>query len=174
MRRVLVVVYSSTGNSRQVAQRLAANMAWPVVEIRDLHSRAGTSGMLRCVLDSLLSRRPAIAYEGPPVADFDLVVLVAPIWMNRLAGPMRSFVAEHERAMPAVAVVNTMNSGGAVNAVAEIARLLHRSPVDAVAFTAPEIEQERYVERLRAFGTSLVAAVESQPAQSRAAVPETA
>jgi len=174
MKRVLVVVYSCTGNSRLVAQRLADDMAWPVAEIRELHARAGASGMLRCVLDSLLARRPPIEYDGPPVGEFALVVLVAPIWMSRLAGPMRSFVAERERSLPAVAVVNTMNSGGAVNAVAEIAHLLHRPPVEAIAFTASEIEQERMDVRLREFGNALAASVEGRPLPSRTAVPETA
>lgn len=63
--------------------------SWPVGAVLELRPRAGAWGTLRCVLDSLLRRRPSVRYLGPPIEEFDSVILVAPIWLGRLAGPMR-------------------------------------------------------------------------------------
>src|SRR5215831_1125087 len=114
MRQVLVVVYSYTGTSRRVAQRLAAELASPIGEVVDAKPR---SGWLRCVLDSVFRRRPAIRYAGPDPAQFDTVVLVAPIWVEGLAAPMRTFVADHAAELREFAIVSVMGSKGAPNAV---------------------------------------------------------
>src|ERR1043166_8855578 len=106
MKQVLVVVYSYTGTSTRVAQRLAVERAWPIGEVSDAKPR---SGWLRCVLDQVLRRRPPIRYHGPDPARFDAVVLVAPIWVEGLSAPMRAFVAEHAATLPEVAVVSVMD-----------------------------------------------------------------
>ena len=153
MDSILVAYYSYTGNSRRVAELLASHHGWPLGEITDATHR---SGALRCLLDSLLRRQPPVNYRGPDPSNFRTVVLVSPIWAYRLAGPMRSFVAEHRGDLRRVAVVSTMGSAGASNAVAEIARLLGRSPILTAAFTAREIEDGSGTGRLLEFSEELL------------------
>jgi hypothetical protein len=155
MPRTLVVCYSYTGTARELAHLLAAQQDWALGEIVELHRRAGASGTWRCVLDSLLRRQPAIRYQGPDPASQDMLVLVSPIWIYRLAGPMRSFVAQWTALPGRVAVVSVMGSAGAVNAVAEIARLLHRKPVASIAFTSREVLDGSCAQRLQLFGDRL-------------------
>ena len=69
---------------------------------------------------------------------------------------MRSFVVREKEALRRVAVVCTMNSGGASNAVGEIAHLLpHGIVIDAATFKAREIEDGSGTARLIAFGDGL-------------------
>jgi hypothetical protein len=156
MDSILVVFYSYTGVSRRAAQLLASHHGWPVGEIRDLKPRSGAWGRLRCMLDSLFARRPAIRYVGPDPAWFRTVVIVSPVWMYRLAGPMRSFVTEHRRHLGRVAQITTMNAAGASNAIAEVARLLHRPPILTAEFTARELADGTATPRLLQFGDALV------------------
>lgn len=152
MDSILVVCYSFTGVSRRAAQLLASHHGWPLGEIRDERPR----GNLRCVLDSLLRRKPAIRYQGPDPGDFRTVVLVSPIWMYRLAGPMRSFVASHRESLRRVAVVSTMGSAGASNAVTEIAHLLGHAPIHSAAYLQRELDDGTCTDRLLAFGDDLL------------------
>ena len=108
MSTVLVIMYSYTGTSRRLAAQLCSQQGWPMAEIFDARPRAGVAGIWRCLLDSWLRREPAIRYLGPPPDDFDAVVLIAPIWAQQLAGPMRSFVASRRASLPRVAVVPVM------------------------------------------------------------------
>lgn len=155
MDSILVVCYSYTGVTRRAAQLLASHHGWPLGEVRDVHRRAGAAGYLRSVLDSLLRRRPEIAYEGPDPGDFRTVVLAAPIWMYRLAGPMRSFVTGYRADLRRVAVLCTMGGAGATNAFTEIAHLLGHAPIRCAAFTQAAVENGSCTNDLLAFGDAL-------------------
>ena len=155
MDKVLVVFYSYTGTCRQMARLLCAQRGWPLGEIVDAHSRAGPTGTLRCVADTLLRRRPLIRYDGPDPKAFDAVVLVSPIWVYGLAGPMRSFIAERAADFRRVAVISVMGNRGASNAVAEIGRLLGHPPALASAFTSREVDDGSCAPALEAFGRVL-------------------
>jgi hypothetical protein len=155
MQEALVVVYSNTGTSRRLAQLLCAQLGWPMGQITETRSRAGVAGNLRCALDSVLRRKPKVRYAGPDPAGFRTVVLVAPIWMYRLASPMRSFVAQWRKQLPQVAVASVMGGQGAPNAVAEIGDLLGRSPLLSTAFTAREVEDGSCAGRSEAFGHAI-------------------
>ena len=114
MDSILVVFYSYTGVSRRAAQLIAAHYDWPMGEIRDARLRAGFLGGLRCLLDSLFRRRPAIRYEGPDPAGFRTVILISPIWAYRMAGPMRSFLAERGGTHPPLCAGDADERGGLV------------------------------------------------------------
>jgi menaquinone-dependent protoporphyrinogen IX oxidase len=153
--RTLIVCYSNTGTSRRVAELLASQFKWPCGEISEQHSRTGTAGMLRCVVDSLLRRHPAIRYEGPAPRDFETVVLIAPIWLYRLAGPMRSFVRDHAPGLKRVAVISVMGGQGATNAFSEIDQILGHPPVLSTSFTAREVDDGSYSSGLEVFGSAV-------------------
>lgn len=161
MSKILVVTYSLTGTGARLSDRLCAAQGWQSGRIRERVDRTGLSGTLRCVLDSMLRREPAIDYVGPAPDRFDLVVLVSPIWAQRLAGPMRSFLVRHGPHLKAVAVVSVMASRGAPNAVAEIGRITGRSPVLATAFTAREVDDGSCANRLQAFADALRGALDN-------------
>jgi hypothetical protein len=148
MSKVLIIVYSLTGTSHRLAETMAATRQWPLAEIRD-----ATPGRTpwRCMIDSLLRRHPAIRYEGPDPRSFDAVVLISPIWVGRLASPMRSFVTQSAATLPRSAIVSVMRGDGAPAALVEVSRLLQRAPILDAEFTQREVEDGRFGERLQAF-----------------------
>lgn len=158
MAKVLVVTYSWTGTSLQLSALLCAATGWPSGEVLDHKRRAGAWGMLRCVLDSVLERKPPIRYEGPDPREFDVTVLVSPVWAYRLAGPMRTFVNARRGQLRQVAVISVMGQNGAANAVAEIGHRIGRSPSMSVAFTAREVEDGSCAARLQAFAQAVSSA----------------
>ncbi|AYQ29487.1 MULTISPECIES: flavodoxin [unclassified Polaromonas] len=151
----LIVCYSNTGTSRRVAELLASQFQWPCGEISEDRSRTGTIGMLRCVADSLLRRHPAIRYTGPDPRSFHTVVLIAPIWLYRLAGPMRSFVRDHSSILKRVAVISVMGGQGATNAFSEVDQILGHPPILSASFTAREVDDGSYSSGLEAFGRAV-------------------
>ena len=158
MSKILVVVYSHTGTCRRLADLLCDQQGWPMAVISDARPRSGGLGTWRCLLDSWLRRQPPIRYMGLSPEGFDAVVLVAPIWAFRLAGPMRTFVASRRESLPDVAVAPVMDGSGAPNAIAEIGRLLGRAPILSMAFTTREVGDGNCAARLRAFGEGVQAA----------------
>lgn len=163
MSNVLVIFYSYTGTCRRVAELLCSQQSWPMGEIQETRPRRGAAGTWRCLLDSALRRQPPIGYSGPPPEDFDVVVLVAPIWMQRLAGPMRSFAEQFGAYLPRVAVVSVMGGTGAPDAIAEISRFVKRAPVLSISLSMREVDDGSCAARLQAFGAAVSGADESAP-----------
>lgn len=168
MDSILVICYSYTGTARRLAELLCSHHGWPLGEVVEEHPRAGAIGTLRCVADSLLRRHPAVRYQGPDPQDFRTVVLLAPIWAYRLAGPMRTFVTERRESLRRVAVILTMGSGGASHALAELAHVLGHTPILVGTFTTREVENGSGIARLLAFGDELLppSAAKRGPVQS--------
>lgn len=150
MKKVLVVVYSLTGNSRRLAKRLCSQRGWQMAEIVETRPRSGPLGILRCVLDSLFRRQPAIRYDGPFAKNFDAVILVSPIWVGRLAGPMRSFVTRRRDHLPEVGVISVMGGPGEPDAPAEVRDLIDKPLILDAAVTAREIDDGISVDRVLA------------------------
>lgn len=167
MDSMLVVCYSYTGTARRVAQLLASHRGWPLGEIADPQPR----GLVRCVLDSLLHRHPRITYRGPDPGDFRCVVLVTPVWMNRLPGPMRSFLVQHRQHLHRVAVIVAQHASGAGKVFAEVTRILGHAPIAKAAFLQTEIEDGSATGPLLAFGNALQPPSAVRPLQG---VPRTA
>ncbi|KWT73284.1 MULTISPECIES: flavodoxin family protein [unclassified Variovorax] len=167
MSKVLVVVYSRTGTSRRLAEQLCSRLGWQLAEIVEERPRSGILGVFRCVLDSLLRRRPAIRYDGPFPKNFDVVVLVSPIWLGRLAAPMRSFVTRRRDHLPDLAVISVAGGTGQFAVAAEIADLVGETPIVSTTFTAREIDDGTCAGRLQFFGAALNSAEATHAAARR-------
>ncbi|CAB3739253.1 hypothetical protein LMG1873_05580 [Achromobacter piechaudii] len=128
MANIGIVFYSRTGTGRTVAHRLASITGWPCHEIRDTSPRFGLMGDLRCVLDSLLKRSAPIHYGGPPLGEFDHVVLIAPVWMRALAAPMRTFLQGQRRSIRAYSVICVMSGHGGYRAVDDMVEISGAKP----------------------------------------------
>jgi hypothetical protein len=150
--KVLAVSYSYTGRCRKLRQALAARLGWAEGEITD---RYPGRAAWRCILDSLLRRKPRIRYTGPALDSFDAVVLIAPIWAQKLASPMRTFVSNPRPQAPMVALVSVMGGGGAPDALTEVTRLLGQAPAVFASFTQREVDDGSFAEHIEALSRSL-------------------
>jgi len=156
MNKILIVMYSRTGTSQRLARCLSQQQHWPLGEIRDAEAAdSRPRGMWRCVLDSWRRREPPIRYEGPPPAEFDIVVTVSPIWVDRMAAPMRSFLSENRPHLRQLAVISVMRASGARHAVAEATRLTNRRPVADIAVTRRDVSNGSFERMLTPFSTRL-------------------
>lgn len=151
MKRALIVCYSRTGYTAALAGEMASMTGWDLEEIKDVHPRTSAWGAVRCVLDVLLQRRPQIRSGGKDPSAYDLVVFAAPVWMERLAAPMRSYILEHQGQFKSVAYACTYGGRGAENAGATVAKLAGKPLKALLAVTSFELEQADYRRRLDEF-----------------------
>lgn len=151
MKRTLIAWYSRSGYTASLVQELVAMTGWESLEIKDRRPRDGVWGQLRCALDNLLGLRPGIVAEDRSLGEYETIVLAAPVWVRRLAAPMRSFIAQHRGQFTAVAYVCTYGGSGAENAANQVAALAGAPLVAALAVTSQELEQGDYRRRVDAF-----------------------
>lgn len=166
MTKVLVVVYSLTGSSRRLAAILCKQQNWNMAEVVEERPRSGVWGTCRSILDSIFRRQPAIRYEGPLPRTFDAVVLVSPIWLGRLAGPMRSFIARRRDHLPPVAVISVMGGRAVSHAAAEVSELIEKPLIANASVTTREIADGTCAARLRFVGATVLASAGHAPGRT--------
>lgn len=87
----VVLYYSRGGTTETVATAMGTALQCPVIAIRSEKKRAGM-WTITCVLDQLLDRHDATAAPDRPLPPRGPVIVAAPVWIHRIASPMRTFL----------------------------------------------------------------------------------
>jgi hypothetical protein len=106
----LIAYYSKSGNSRQVALRLAKKLGAPADAIA--YDAAARS----------------IAESAANPADFERVILVCPIWAFSLPEPMSLYLKRHKDALRHYSLIVTCMIGGLAPCVRACGRIVGRRP----------------------------------------------
>jgi flavodoxin len=150
---VLVVFHSRTGHCRDLARLMSEQRGWALAEVAWPGKQPSYT---RCATQAILRGHPAIRYQGPDPAAYDVVVLVSPVWCWRLCPPMRSFIRSMQGKLGRVAVLSCMGGSGASNAVAEVEHLIHRPVVAKLALRQSEVDAGQFGS-LQAFADEVTA-----------------
>jgi menaquinone-dependent protoporphyrinogen IX oxidase len=151
MSRILLVYYSRTGYTASIAKQMANLENWDMEEVRDKHSRTGPWGFIRCVLDVLIDRHPAIQKTHYDPAEYTMVVIGASVWMKQLSSPIRTYIKTRRDQFKDVAFFCTYGGQGAENATTQCQDLVGKPLKAALAITDNEIEQATYWPKLDDF-----------------------
>lgn len=125
--RFAIVYFSHSGNNRLLAENLAQRLdceLLPVVE-------EGRRNALTIMFDMLLARTPAIKPLPRMLANFDHIILIAPIWGGKLAHPMKALVKREQAALSSYSFISLCGQGrpGQVEDIRqELAELVGRAP----------------------------------------------
>jgi flavodoxin len=90
-----IMYYSRTGNNKTIAEHIQSKMpAAHLVEIKSNDDRSGIMGFVSSMLDQWLDRDAAITVEDVQPAADDTVIMCAPIWLQQLSSPPRTFIKQ--------------------------------------------------------------------------------
>lgn len=93
--RPLLIYYSLTGTTRIVAAELGRALRCEQLELMSLRDRAGF-WKVNCVIDQLFDRDDLAGPVKLDAAQYNPIIIACPIWIHRLASPMRTFL-DHRR-----------------------------------------------------------------------------
>jgi len=158
MKSCLVIYYSRTGITQEVARRVASACACDVEPIREERTRRGVPGYLRCGYEALARKSPAIMPIARNPGDYPLVILGTPVWAGRLSSPMRSYLEANKARLRQVAAFCTMGGSGGDKVLDEIAALCGKPLLARMVLTDHEIEADRDQEKIGRFIRTAAAA----------------
>ena len=140
MTNILVVYYSLSGSTKEVAELIAAELDAFVEPIIDASNRSGFLGYMRSGLEALIGKRAVIKKPEKHPEQFDLVIVGSPVWVGSMATPVRSYLANHPLESGELALFCT--SGGPKNekALKDMAALAGQSPVASFGVSAAEMK----------------------------------
>ena len=155
--RALVAYYSRTGNTRRVAEAIAAELGADLEPIVDRTGRRGFVGYLRAARDAIRGRRTEI---DPPRRDpsaYELLVVGTPVWGSSLTPAVRTWLAARTGTLPDTALFLTHGGSGRERVFAQMTGLCGRFPLAALALREQELREGGWEGRARAFAAEIAA-----------------
>lgn len=137
--RTAIVVYSLGGNSRRLAEAMAARTGGTVLMIGCARYRPGGLSYARAAVDSLFGWLPRVESPAVDLAGFDAVAVGGPVWVGRAATPVRAFLAARPALPRRVGLFVTCGGAGADRALGQMRALIGQMPRAELAATEAEV-----------------------------------
>ena len=109
----LVVYYSRTNKTKEVAETIAQEKNAKIVQINDKKDRSGPIKYMLGALDSLRGSKTSIEYENVNLKDYETVYIGTPVWASKPAPAVNQFISENDfKDVNVVCFATMMGSGG--------------------------------------------------------------
>jgi flavodoxin len=153
--KALVVFYSRTGATKQVAEALAESLNCDSEELIDTKKRGGPLGFLSAGKDAKAKKLTKLTDIKRDPALYDLVILGTPIWAGTLSSAARTYIANNKSKFKRVAFFCTHGGGESQQLFAEMEALCERRPVSILALQEKEVKTGNYQGKIRQFVNGL-------------------
>ena len=154
--RTLVVFYSQSNETRDVALDLAFDLNADLMEICEEKPRRGFFGRLISGAQSFLGIPcRTLPFTKEPLL-YDVVIVGTPIVALSISAPVRAFFARAHDRLPNVAFFATHAGNGVSRAILQVTALARQSPIAALSIDSRIKSEEHYVESLCDFETRIL------------------
>jgi len=153
--KALVVYFSRTGHTRNLAHSIAGALGADVDEITERKSRLGILGYLRSGREAWLKRRADVFPSGIDPSAYDVVVVGTPIWNMSLSSPARAYLADHAKALHSVAFFCTMGGSGSARVFRQMQDACGKEPIATLARTERQLTSSDLSEAVKTFASHL-------------------
>jgi flavodoxin len=155
MSKILVVYYSWTGHTRQIAEAIASELGADIEAICEARPRSGWFAYLYSAWEVLREHVvPIKVLEKDPFA-YDLIVLGTPVWAGRMSTPVRSYVAQERHKFSRIALFCTEGGANGEKALAQIAQLCGKEPAATLVVTEADLKSGAFRQKVTDFTKAL-------------------
>ena len=139
--KALVVYYTRTGNTKFVAETIAAELGADIEEIMDLKKRQGTLGWLSAGRDAMGAKETGIAQTKRTPTDYDLIIIGQPVWAGNPTPAIRTYLNKNDLSGKKVALfLSDINLGQAVEKTKAL--MPNSTLVSKLVLSAKELENK--------------------------------
>ncbi len=149
--RTLVVYYSRTGITRNVAEAVAAELGADSEEIRDTKNRDGALRFIAACKDGVLKKTADIMPPEKNPADYDLVVVGSPVWAKTMTPAVRAYLEAFGDSIGRAATFATADLSGLDATNRAMAEMIGGDVAAAAGFRKKYVKKDAHTEDLRAF-----------------------
>ncbi|MBU2487413.1 MAG: hypothetical protein KKG78_20250 [Alphaproteobacteria bacterium] len=151
MPKFLVVYYSRTGHTAQVARALADRLGADLEPIREARSRKGIWQYFRSAREALAGKRAEIEPARHDPAAYDIVLLGSPVWASHPSTPVSAYLAANREKLKAVAFFVTLGGSGAEKTMARMEEAAGKQALAKFSATERELKSGKWKRGLQRF-----------------------
>jgi flavodoxin len=155
MSNTLIVYYSLTGHTRQIAEAIAAAHDADLEGIEDTFNRDTGLGRPRSAIEGLLGLSSSITPPRHDPGDYDLVVVGTPVWSARLSSPVRAYLSQQRASLERVAFFCTQGGIGGKWALQNMARVSGQRPIARMVISERQLNTPVADEKVAQFTSEI-------------------
>ena len=130
-KKVLVVYYSRSGNTREVASQIHQALGGDITEIQTVNPYPSdykeTTTQAKQELES--GYKPPITTKIADIASYDVVFVGSPNWWGTIATPVMTFLSEHDLSGKTIAPFITHEGSALGRSAADIGKLCPKATI---------------------------------------------
>ena len=149
--KALVVFYSKTGITKEVAVLISEELDCDIEEIFDVKTRKGFLGFIKSGIESVFRIMPKIKETEVDPKNYDLIIIGTPIWAGNMASPVRTYLSLNNEKLDKVAFFCTMKGDDPKKTFLEMERVSESKPLACLALEDEEIKKEMHIKRIKEF-----------------------
>ncbi|MDD5066289.1 MAG: hypothetical protein PHF84_04520 [bacterium] len=146
-KKVLVVFYSRTGNTKRVGLDLAGKLKADSEELKDMKSRSGITGWLKGGRDALKKKNTEIAKIKKNPSQYDLVIIGTPVWASAMTPAVRTYISQNKDKFKQTAYYITSGNASASAIVPSMEDLSGKKGKAFTGFTTRELKDKVIYEK---------------------------
>jgi menaquinone-dependent protoporphyrinogen IX oxidase len=164
--KTLVVYFSNSGNTKAVAEALAARLDADIEDIREKHPRPllqvpkegqkpEGSAVMKAAMGAFLGLPAGIEDARHDPSAYDLVVVGGPVWAGCAVPAVRSYLKKHRKAFRRLALFCTGESPEKGKALRQMTGAAGREPAATMTVPADDIRASDFSASLSEFVAKL-------------------
>lgn len=138
--KTLIVYYSRTNTTRQIAEKIQKKLNCDIEEIKDNNEYKGTIGFLKGGFRATTGRGGKMAEISKNPADYDLVIIGTPVWSSNMATPIFTYIEKYHQDINNIACFCTCKGGGYDKALDKMGKVARKEPVSTMYLTSKDVE----------------------------------
>ena len=153
-KKILVVYYSRSGNTKKVAEDIARTLNADMEQLIDKKDRSGALGYMVAGKDAALQNLAKIEPVTKDPALYDLVVLGTPVWSWNMAPALRTYIIDHKAALKQIAIFTTAGNTKPDKIAAKMEALADKKASALAGFMESDLKEQNravYEGKLHAF-----------------------
>ncbi len=149
--KILVVYFSRTGTTKEIAEKISELIKCDIEEIHDNINRQGAKGYIFSGKEAMLKETPAIENLTHRPENYDLIIIGTPVWTYTMASPIRTFIEHNKNNFKSVAFFCTQGSSGDKKTFNAMGEICYKKPIATLTLKTKEVLNKNYEDRVKKF-----------------------
>jgi flavodoxin len=94
--KTLVIYYTRTGNTKFVAETVAAELGADIEEVIDMKNRQGKLSFMSAGRDAMRGKETEIGQTKRIPTDYDLIIIGQPVWAGNPTPAIRTYMSKND------------------------------------------------------------------------------
>lgn len=156
--KMLVIFYSKSGNTRQVAESISKSFNCDIEEIKEKENRKGIFKTIIEIKDAILGNEADICECEKDPSEYDIVIIGTPVWASHVTPAIRTYISKNKDKIKCTAFFNTHGTEKTKESKVfkDLEKIIVKKPKALMEVSKAEIKNGDYKKKIEIFRADLV------------------